>query len=178
MAGSVARRYARALVEILPPERLEAAGAALGQVAALMREVPALRRTFDDPGVPAQAKREVLGQIAQRLGLDDLLRRFLGLLLERKRMGAIELIHRNYDDLVDARLGRVRATVTTAVPLGETERARVRDGLARFSGKTVILEPRVDPAVLGGVLAQIGGTIYDGSLRTQLRRLQEQLLRG
>ena len=178
MAGSVAPRYARALVEILPPERLETAGATLARVAALMREAPALRRTFDDPGVPAQAKREVLGQIAQRLGLDDLLRLFLGLLLERKRMGVVELIHRNYDDLVDARLGRVRAAVTTAVPLAEADRARVRDGLSRFTGKTVILEPRLDPAVLGGVLAQIGGTIYDGSLRTQLRRIQEQLLRG
>jgi F-type H+-transporting ATPase subunit delta len=178
MAGSVARRYARALVEILPPETLEAAGAALGRMAGLFREMPDLRRTFDDPGVPMPAKRRVLAQIAERLGLDDLLRRFLGLLLERKRMGEMALIHRNFDDLVDARLGRARATVTTAVPLAEADRERLRDGLARFTGKAVLLEPRVDPAIVGGVLAQIGGTIYDGSLRTQLRRLREQLLRG
>jgi len=85
---------------------------------------------------------------------------------------------RMYQDLVDERLGRVRAEVTAAVPLDEGVGSRLARRLAAVAGKQVVLETTVDPGLLGGMVARIQGTVYDGSLRAQLARLREQLVRG
>jgi F-type H+-transporting ATPase subunit delta len=77
--------------------------------------------------------------------------------------------------MVDQLVGRVRATVTAALPLSEAELAAVRDVLARTVQRKIVLEGRTDPALVGGLVAQVGGTVFDGSLRTQLLRLRDEL---
>ena len=88
---------------------------------------------------------------------------------------ALPAIARAYGELLDQRLERVRATVTSAQPLGEGELSSVRDALAKAVQRTILLEAKTDPALVGGVVAQVGGTVFDGSVRTQLNRLRDEL---
>jgi F-type H+-transporting ATPase subunit delta len=100
---------------------------------------------------------------------------FLRLLVDRQRIGDLPQIARSFRAMVDQQAGRLRATVTSAGPLADDEVARVRDAIARMTGRTVVLESRTDPALIGGVVAQVGATQLDGSLRTQLERMREEL---
>jgi F-type H+-transporting ATPase subunit delta len=100
---------------------------------------------------------------------------FLRLLVDRRRLGELPDIARSYRDLVDAQVGRVRGTVTSAQPLPPDDLERVRKALAETTRKSLVLEPRTDPAILGGLVAQVGPTVWDGSLRTQLERLRKEL---
>ena len=92
-------------------------------------------------------------------------------------MQVLPAVPRIYGDLVNKRLGRVQAAVTTAVPLARDLNERLRRRMAEVLGKTVLLEPRVDPAILGGVVVQVDSTVCDGSLQTELSRLREHLRR-
>ncbi|MEK6718343.1 MAG: ATP synthase F1 subunit delta, partial [candidate division NC10 bacterium] len=113
-----------------------------------------------------------------RISLRPLTVTFLRVLLSADRLGAIESIVRAYEALVDERLGRVKAEVTTAVSLDGEQQERLRQRLEQVAGKQVYLEVQQDPKILGGLVAQIGSQVYDGSLKTQLARLREQLVRG
>jgi len=77
--------------------------------------------------------------------------------------------------MVDQQAGRVRATLISAGPMGDDELNRLREALARITSRTVVLETKTDPSLIGGVVAQVGATQLDGSLRTQLERMREEL---
>ena len=101
---------------------------------------------------------------------------FLRLLLDKDRFAALPGVVREYRALSDAEAGRVRATVTTASELSPAMREAVNSALTQTTGKKVLLESRVDPSLLGGLVAQVGGRVYDASLRTRLERLQLTLV--
>lgn len=191
ISGALSKRYARALVEAVAGPAapaaaageaagrdLEAAGRNLDAFAQVLRDDRDLRALFANPGVQRRDKEVILARLSAGVGLGPMVTTFLGLLLEKGRLGHLELIVRTFHDLVDERLGRVRAAVTTAAPLEAATAARLADRLAAVAGKRVVLETRTDAGLLGGMVARIGGTVYDGSLRAQLGRLREQLLRG
>jgi len=191
ISGALSKRYARALVDAeggppAPPgpaaeaaaRGLEAAGRDLEAFAQLLRGHRDLRAFFANPGVQRGEKEAVLARLTADLGLGAVVVTFLRLLLERGRLAQFEAIVRMYRDLMDERLGRMRAEVSTAAPLDETTQGRLAARLAAVAGKTVVLETRTDAGLLGGMVARMGGTVYDGSLRSQLARVREQLLRG
>ncbi len=189
IAGALSKRYARALVEAVaeprapaaPEDRgrdLEAAGRDLQTFAQLLRDQRDLRALLANPGVQRRDKDAILKRLTAALGLGPMVATFLELLLEKGRLRHLEIIVRVYQDLVDERLGRVRAEVTTAVPLDEGVGSRLAQRLAAVAGKQVVLETKLDPGLLAGMVARIGGTVYDGSLRAQLAQAREQMLRG
>jgi F-type H+-transporting ATPase subunit delta len=180
---SVARRYARALLSIALDQgdgrdRQEAAeryGAQLSTIAGVLAGSTEVRSALFDPGYTSSQRHQVIATLAQRLQLDEVIGSFLRLLVDRKRISLLPAIARAYGDMVDQLVGRVRATVTAALPLSEAELAAVRDVLARAVQRKIVLEGRTDPALVGGLVAQVGGTVFDGSLRTQLLRLRDEL---
>ena len=173
--ASVARRYARALIDVASQAgQHEKIGDELHAVAAALA-TPEARAVFANPVYSVAQRRALVSELAQRLNVAPLLADFLGLLVDRERIGRIEMIARIYRELLDEKLGRVRAVVTSALPLSQADLARVRDALAAATRKSVSLEARTDPAIIGGLVAQVGGTVWDGSLRTQLERLRDQL---
>jgi F-type H+-transporting ATPase subunit delta len=179
IAGSVAKRYARALADTAEaPRALEAAREDLGAFAELLRAQPELRRFLANPSIPRQDAAEVVAEVAQRLGLRPLAGSFLRILAESGRLLSLEGILRAFEALVDERLGRVKAAVTTATPLPAAEAEALRHALGKLTGKDVYLEVRQEPAILGGVIAQIGSQVYDGSLRSRLGKLAEELVRA
>ena len=98
------------------------------------------------------------------------------LLLDKGRIASLPDIARAHRGLVDEHAGRIRATVTSARPLDPVLETRLKTALEKQSGKTVILEKREDPSIVGGLITQLGDIIYDGSVRTQLLEMREQLL--
>jgi F-type H+-transporting ATPase subunit delta len=100
------------------------------------------------------------------------------MLLTADRLGALESIVRAYEAMVDERLGRVKAEVTTAVALDGEQQEGLRQRLEQVAGKRVYLEVQQDPKIMGGLVAQIGSQVYDGSLKMQLARLRERLSQG
>ncbi len=179
IAGSVAKRYAKALADVAAAsDDLEAIHQELHAVAQLLRDHRELRQFLANPGVPRRDKVRAFEAVVSRLTLRPLTTTFLRILLQAGRLLALESVLRAYEALVDERLGRVKAMVTAASPLATVERERLREQLQQVAGKSVYLEVHQDPSILGGLIAQIGSQVYDGSLRTQLAKLREQLVRG
>jgi F-type H+-transporting ATPase subunit delta len=179
IAGSVARRYAKALVEVAAAtDELETVGRELDELADLLRQQRELRHFIANPSVLRRDKARVFERVVAGMTLRPLTTSFLRILLNAGRLEALESIARTYEGLVDERLGRVKAVVTTAAPLSDQQQQALGQRLGQVTGKQAYLDVRQDPAILGGVIAQIGSLVYDGSLKTQLARLREQLVRG
>ncbi len=176
-AGQVARRYARALFDAGVGQGVfEALEQELESLASLWAESPELRRAIENPVFSAAQKRAVVTKILPRVAPSRLVGRFALLLLDRGRFGVLPLIARGYRDMVDAQLGRVRATVTSARPLDAKTEAEIHRALERRTGKKVVMKTEVDPDLIGGVVARTGGLVLDGSLRAKLAAVEKRLL--
>jgi F-type H+-transporting ATPase subunit delta len=177
VTGSLARRYAKALLDIgIQEQTWNAIGKEIDRTAAIFTGSPELRDALTNPVFPSSKRRLVVEELARRLGLSTVVRNFMLLLLDKGRIGALPDIARALRELVDEHAGRVRATVTTARPLDPALEQRLKTALERTSGKVVLLEKKEDPSILGGVVTQLGDVLYDGSVRTQLQQLREELL--
>lgn len=177
ITGSLARRYAKALLAIgIQQQTYDALGKELDRAAETLRHSPELRALLENPIFPMSKRKLVLDDVSRRLALSKTVRSFVMLLLDKGRIARLPDIARAHRGLVDEHAGRLRATVTSARPLDPMLETRLKTALERQSGKTVILEKREDPAIVGGVVTQLGDTVYDGSVRTQLAQLREQLL--
>jgi F-type H+-transporting ATPase subunit delta len=175
--GSVARRYAKALLAIgVAQQSYDALGRELDRTAETFARSPELKSTLDNPVFPLEKRRLILEELARRLALSKTVRNFVMLLLDKGRIGALGDIARAHRALVDEHAGRVRATVVSARPLDPALEARLKAALEKQSGKIVLLEKREDPSIIGGVVTQLGDVVYDGSVRSQLAALREELL--
>jgi len=172
----LAARYARALLAVLPdPASAEAADTFLAALAEAMGSNPELRDVLLDPATPLSARKGILTSIADAHGGTRFVRNFLGTIADHGRIDAIPAIARVFGEEREALLGIVPATMTTAVTIPAELRERVAASLERLSGRKVRLTVRVDPALVGGVVTQIGSTVFDGSVRTQLNRLHRRM---
>ncbi len=172
--SNVARRYARALLALAGSETapLQRYAEQLTQVAHGFEENPAAALLLS----PGASKAAQLGMVEALAGkLDKPVADLLRLLVERNRFDGLVQIAESFSALVDARLGQVRATVTSAAPLDGAEVAAISAQLARATGKQISVDVQVDPALIGGIQADVGGMLYDGSLRTQLEKLRAEL---
>jgi len=175
---SVARRYARALLEAAAGADLDRLSAQLESLTALVRARAELHTFLDDPTYTRAQQHAVLDVLIQRLPIDaEPLPRFLRLLVDRRRLGSLGDIARQFRDLADAQAGRVRGRVVSATELAPETLRQLQRALESVSHATVLLETTVDPSVLGGVSAQVGSVLYDGTLRTGLDEIRRALKR-
>ncbi len=180
MRATVAdRRYARALFALAGEAgRTDEVGQELDAIADLLEHNDELRRSIFWPLHPGAERRAVLREVCDRLGSSVDVRNFCCLLVDQRRVVNFAAIRDAYAALADAMAGRTRARVVSAAPLTRGQRARLQRALAARTGQSVELDVSVDPALLGGAVADVGGLIFDGSLRTQLDRLRVGLTRG
>jgi F-type H+-transporting ATPase subunit delta len=120
-------------------------------------------------------RKELLSKLGDALSLDSPIRNFLGLLIERNRLDLLNEIVATYETLLDEKLGVVHARVTSALELDAAQRDQVSARLHALTGKKVRMETSVDPSLIGGLVAQVGSTIYDGSIRQQLQTFRNNL---
>jgi len=174
---AAARRYARALFDVSVKEAdVQAVERELAAFAALVGQHEDLQRAFYNPAVPVPRKRALMTELLSRIGaVSPVLSRLLVLLAERDRLVLLpDLVAAYRDKALDHRRV-VRAEVTTAVALSADRVERLRSSLAAATGRDVLLEPRVDPALIGGVVARVGSIVVDGSVARQLERMKERL---
>jgi F-type H+-transporting ATPase subunit delta len=115
-------------------------------------------------------------QLLAKSPVRPVLAKLLLLLADRDRLILLGEVAAAFRQRMMEHQNVVRAEVTTAVPLGPERVAAMQQGLAQATGRQVLLEARVDPAIIGGAVARIGSTVYDGSVTTQLERLRQQLI--
>jgi F-type H+-transporting ATPase subunit delta len=177
--ASVARRYARALLSLgLEEGRHEQLGEELQSVLRLLAQNKEAGWILQNPGYSHEQRHDALNAVTSALKASPTLSSFLKLLVDRQRMADLPSIVRAYSALLDEKVGRVRASVTSAQPLSPEEVNHLRDALAKMTGRTIVLEAKTDPQLVGGLVTQVGATQYDGSLRTQLERLRDDLKRS
>ena len=177
--ASVARRYARALFSLgLEEGHHEAYGVELESILAALAQNREAGAFLRNPGYTLQQRHNASDAVAQALELSPTVVSFLNLLVDRQRVGDLQQIARAYRGMVDEKVGRMRATVTSAAPLSERETKNLRDAIAEMTGRTIVLDAKTDPALIGGAVTQVGARQFDGSIRTQLERMREQLKRA
>ena len=113
--------------------------------------------------------------VLDKLAVDPMVRNFMFLLIDRKRVDQLPGIETAFNGLVDDIRGITRAQVTSAQPLSETELGQVTEALSKISGKQVIVTTEVEPTYIGGLAAKVGDMVFDGTIRTQLNQLKESL---
>ena len=179
MSGSLGRRYAQAVID-LARERgaLAAVGEELSRAATTFTQED-LRSLVQNPGIGAAARRDIVGQVVERLGLSAIVADLIRLLAARDRIDVLPDVARAYERLVDRELGRARVAIHSAVALAP-EQLTALEGLAKkLTGATVVVvSTKVDPELIGGVTLAVGGTVYDGSVKTQLERLADKMVRA
>ena len=171
----VAGRYAEALLRTAKPAgTLAACAESYAGVLEVMAASRDLVIFLDSPQVREQEKKAVLGKVFGPR-LEPVLMDFFNLLIDRNRIELLRDIGEVFAGLVEADGGLVRARVVTAIALPSDLETKLRDKLAHVTGKSVILDKKVDPAVLGGVCVTLGDRIIDGTVRTNLDRLRKTL---
>lgn len=173
----IAERYAKGLINSIPDDdQLEAAIEALRRLRDIYESSHDFRSVLANPAIDKEKRTKVLADVLDVEEFPKVVRRLADVLLRRGRISILPDVAEVFSMLADKRLNRVQATVTTAVELKNEQEARLSRALERYSGKKVRLRRQVDPDVLGGVVARIGSTVVDGSVRTRLERLRNALL--
>jgi F-type H+-transporting ATPase subunit delta len=134
-----------------------------------------LRNALTSPAVSPARKRAVVKRLADQLGLAKMVRNFLLVLSDHRRLAALAPMIESFEILLDARLGFVRAELSSAREMDERQKAALGDELSRLTGKKVRPRFAVEPELIGGVIVRIGSTVYDGSVRGQLDSLARRL---
>jgi F-type H+-transporting ATPase subunit delta len=175
---SSAARYARALLDVvlneqIDPQQIEQQLAAVADVIAQNAE---LQRVLTNPAVPVTGKRGVMQALTGRLQVAPPVAKLLTLLADRDRLVLVPDLLAVYRERLMEHLQIVRADVTTAMPLPPDRLAQLERRLGEVTGRKVTMTTTVDPSIIGGVVARIGSTVYDGSVATQLETMKQRLL--
>ncbi len=177
MLSAVASRYARALVDVVtePGSGIDAETAKqqLRQVAALIASSADLKSALLSPAVSPSRKRAV---VAKLIDVHPKIRNFIYVVIDHRRVHELPSIVDAFEFLIDEHLGFVRADVSSATALTSAQQAALQTQLTRMAGKQAKVNFKTDPALVAGVVARIGSTVYDGSVRGQLERLRTTLL--
>jgi F-type H+-transporting ATPase subunit delta len=176
VTGSLSRRYAKALFDIGSQQGdLTKLGQDIRSLAKAMNESAELQSVLTNPAIRRGDRKRVVDGLLQSIGVQTASRNLVYILLEGERMANIPGISRSLDEMIEAKAGRVTAEVVSAKPLDPSQLSQINAALEKLSGKKVSVTTRQDPELLGGVVAKVGDTVYDGSLRTQLRTLRDEL---
>ena len=177
--SAVAIRYANALADVVTTSRAEidpqAALAELRSFETTLKESPALQNALTTPAVAVARKRAVVRRIAEVLKLSRITQNFLLVLVDHRRIASLSDIIQSFEVVIDERLGFARAEVTSARELTEPQRTELNARLESLTGKRIRARYAVDQELIGGLVARIGSTVYDGSVRGQLQTLERRL---
>jgi F-type H+-transporting ATPase subunit delta len=173
---TIGKKYAKALLEIgLKDGNYETLGQDLNKMADLLRESKELRIALWSPSLPKPTRNAIGRKIGERLGLATTAIKFIELLIQKKRMDLFFEITKVYRDLGDEVAGRTRTILVIPLELRSGLMQEIKGQIESLTGKKVILSLEKDPSLIGGFLTKIGNVVYDGSLKAQIAKLQENL---
>jgi len=171
----VSQRYAKALIDALPPDNAETGLAQLRQLSAILLREPDARKLLMNPAVPPENRERFIETLGEALQLEKPVQKMFALLVERRRLKVLDEVGEAYQGLLDERVGIIRVQVSSAGPLSETEKTEIRDRLEKSTGKQIVMEADQDESLIGGLVVRIGSTVMDASLRQQLAGFEQRL---
>ncbi len=169
----IARRYAKALTDALPDEKL-------GKV---LEEVKALNGLFDDrairyfksPVIPVEKKKELMEQVLNKAGVSSELRKVLLLMAQKDRLGIFREFYSELEKLVDLRLGIIKAEITSATEIDEETLHRIKNKIEELFGKKAEITVKIDASIIGGFIVKVADKVLDASIKTQLENLKKAI---
>jgi F-type H+-transporting ATPase subunit delta len=175
--AAVASRYARALVDAILAQKVDAdmARLQLRSIGQAVHDSDDLRRVWESPAVAPAQKRAVLDAIVKQMSVVKPIRNFIAILIDHRRIAMLDDIIRQFESELDAQLGFVEVEISSARPLTPGARRDLENRVARMTGKQVRPRYLSNPELLGGVSVKVGSTIYDGSVRGQLEKMRHDL---
>jgi F-type H+-transporting ATPase subunit delta len=184
MLSVVASRYARALADVVLSSKSNSSKsnvepmqivAGLRAADELIKGSDVLRTALASPAVSPSRKHAVMKRLLEPMGLPEAVRNFVYVVIDHRRAHEFPSIVDGFEQILDERLGMVAAEIRSAKELSDSQRQAIEAQVSRLSGKKAKLKYSIDPALIGGVVARIGSTVYDGSVRGQLDRLKSKL---
>ena len=176
VTGSLARRYAKAIAQLgTAQNNLDKLASDLRSLAKAMDTSAELRASLTNPAIRRGDRRKVIDELLNRAAAHPLAKNTVYLLLDGERLASLPAISRELDAMIEAKSGKVSAELVSARALEPAQVLQITTALEKLSGKKVTVTRREDASLLGGVVAKLGDTVYDGSLRTQLRTLRDDL---
>ncbi|WP_456342999.1 ATP synthase F1 subunit delta [Thermovibrio sp.] len=169
----IARRYAKALAEVLPDDRLEK----------VLKEVEELLKIFNEkalkyfksPVVPVERKRALLEEILSKVEISPELKKVLLLMVQRNRLGLLREFKEEFESFVNARLGIVKAEITSATELDEETLNKIAKKIEELFGKKAEITVKLDPSIIGGFIVKVADKVLDASIKTQLENLKKAI---
>jgi F-type H+-transporting ATPase subunit delta len=177
---TAATRYARALLDVAIKEQadLEAIEREIAEFAALLDEQPLLKKVLLNPAVPVPRKRAAVAGLTALAKVSPIVSKLLAVLAGLDRLILMPDLVSSYRERLADHRQIVRAEVTTATPLAPERIQDIQKSLAQMTGRSVMLQTRVDPSILGGMVARVGSVVYDASITRQLQKMRERLVEG
>ncbi len=175
----IAKRYAKALLSLAGQSgETEVVKNDLMAVAEMFRTSRNLQSVVLNPAFSTKDKLNVVNALVAEMKVSAVSARFINLMVEKGRFRYIREVAASYSDLLDMTLGRVKATITSAQELSGAEVDKIKERIKAMVGKDAELTIEVDPGLIGGVKTRIGSTVYDGSIKNQVKLVRESLLKG
>lgn len=172
----LAKRYAKALFQVGKEENaLDSFNSALAEMAALYDQVPEVVDALTNPLYPLEAREKVMEHLLAKMQVSAMVGNFMKLLVQKRRADALPDIAEVFQALVDVERNMCRGTVTSAAPLDGALNSKIKATLEKITGKQVLLRTEIDPSIIGGIIAQVGDLVLDGSIKTQLTGLKESI---
>lgn len=174
--STVALPWARALLELaIDRKELTQVRRWLDELASLTQQSSDLRIVFSNPTITVAERKAVAGELAGRLGWSTMFQNYVSLVADRRRLGYLSAIAREFRKLADAHEGILRATARTATPLDDAQVMQLGVVLRSLTGRKVEVEQALDPSLIGGLQVFIDGRVYDTSVRSQLDGLRQSI---
>lgn len=176
---TVARRYASALADVVVKSgETEIVKNELKSWQELVNSNSDLQNAFSNPAIAHLTKEKVLESLLEKAKPTKTTANFLRVLLRNSRLTELGQINEKFASVLEERSGVLSADITSARQLSDAEKADLQASLAKLTGKQVNLTFNINEELIGGVVTRIGSTVYDGSVKTQLENLKEQLVNG
>jgi len=176
---TVARRYAVALADVVTKtNETTSVQTELKIWEEFMTSNSQLLEVFSNPSIAHDNKEKVLENLIEKTKPTKTTANFLRVLLRNNRLTEISAIMERFAGVLEERSGVVAAQITSARPLSDAEKVELQVNLNKLTGKNVNPNFEIDENIIGGVVTRVGSTVYDGSIKTQLENLKEQLFNG
>lgn len=177
---TVARRYAGALADVvMQSAETETVQTELKIWEEMLYADGNLHNAFYNPAIAHNSKERVLESLIERSRPSKTTANFLRVLLRNNRLTEINVINKKFDSVIAERNGVVSASVTSSRELTETEKAELKVNLAKLTeGKEIKLDYKIDKSIIGGAITRVGSTVYDGSVKTQLKLLKQKMIKS
>ena len=177
MIRIIAKRYAKALVQLAEEQKtVDKTRDDLAAFTNAVGSLPALQKLFASPVFTPENKKAVIRELAVKLSMQPTTQRFVEHLAETGRIRYVRDMYEAFQEILAERTNRAMARLTTAAAINSTDLTEIKKKLEALTGKQVDVDAQVDASLIGGARAQIGSTVYDGSIKNQLSKMREQLM--